>query len=287
MSALSAAASKEDGDIIKTLQARVADLEAQLYAVGAGGVGSTVARQDHPEQRLDMVPAGWKLVPVEPTEEMRDAGKDAHYEAETRTSDSDAWSLTGFAHRAVRASYIYRAMLAAAPQPPVVEQQFDSDMVSVPRSLLGAACAAINRQQDAPKVLEQLRRYTAGDLSKSAVEQPQVEQEPLFWYRPRSDGMYEGPLHKSQIERVRKESGGWVPLYTHPQPKREPLDTDTWPEYPAPSVRPVYATSANTKSVRDGFEVGGYEKTPPLFTKSQLYDYALNVLRAHGIGGAA
>lgn len=39
MSALSAAASKEDGDTIKNLQARVADLEAQLYAVGAGGVG--------------------------------------------------------------------------------------------------------------------------------------------------------------------------------------------------------------------------------------------------------
>ena len=123
MSALSAAAQDEDGDTIKNLQARVADLEAQLYAVGAGGVGSTVARQDHPEQHLDMVPAGWKLVPVEPTEEMRDAGKDAHYEAETRTSDSDAWSLTGFAHRAVRASYVYRAMLAAAPQPPVVEQE--------------------------------------------------------------------------------------------------------------------------------------------------------------------
>ena len=39
MSAFSAAAQDEDGDIIKTLQARVADLEAQLYAVGAGGVG--------------------------------------------------------------------------------------------------------------------------------------------------------------------------------------------------------------------------------------------------------
>ena len=39
MSAFSAAASDEDGDEIKTLQARVADLEAQLYAVGAGGVG--------------------------------------------------------------------------------------------------------------------------------------------------------------------------------------------------------------------------------------------------------
>ena len=42
----------------------------------------------------------------------------------------------------------------------------------------------------------------------------QGEQEPIFWYRPMVDGLYEGPLHKSQIERVRKESGGWVPLYT-------------------------------------------------------------------------
>ena len=40
-----------------------------------------------------------------------------------------------------------------------------------------------------------------------------LEQEPLFWYRPRSDGLYEGPIHNAQIERVRKESGGWVPLY--------------------------------------------------------------------------
>ena len=39
MSAFSAAAQDEDGDIISALRARVADLEAQLYAVGAGGVG--------------------------------------------------------------------------------------------------------------------------------------------------------------------------------------------------------------------------------------------------------
>ena len=37
-------------------------------------------------------------------------------------------------------------------------------------------------------------------------------QEPLFWYRPRSDGMYEGPIHNAQIEQVRKQSGAWVPL---------------------------------------------------------------------------
>lgn len=108
--------------------------------------------QDHPEQHLDMVPEGWKLVPVKPTEDMLNAV---------------AWpgcAATDWEH-----------MLAAAPQPPTAEKS-------------------------------------------SGVEQPQGEQEPLFWYRPRRDGLYEGPLHKSQIERVRKESGGWVPLYTRPQP---------------------------------------------------------------------
>ena len=49
MSALSAAASKEDGDTIKNLQARVADLEAQLYAVGAGGVGKMEQLQSVPD----------------------------------------------------------------------------------------------------------------------------------------------------------------------------------------------------------------------------------------------
>lgn len=39
------------------------------------------------------------------------------------------------------------------------------DVVLVPRGLLGAACAAIDKQRDAPKTLAQLQRYTTGDLS--------------------------------------------------------------------------------------------------------------------------
>jgi len=39
-------------------------------------------------------------------------------------------------------------------------------------------------------------------------------QEPVFWYRPCSNGMYEGPIHNAQIEEVRKQSGAWVPLVT-------------------------------------------------------------------------
>lgn len=45
-----------------------------------------------------------------------------------------------------------------------------------------------------------------------------MSQEPLFWYRPRSDGGYEGPLHNGQIEDVRKASGAWVPLFAGAAP---------------------------------------------------------------------
>lgn len=45
------------------------------------------------------------------------------------------------------------------------------DPVTVPRGLLGAACAAIDRKHDAPKTLAALRRYTVGDLSATTPNQ--------------------------------------------------------------------------------------------------------------------
>ena len=137
------------------------------------------------------VPPGWQLVPVEPTPEML---------------GSTLWPSW--------AAIDYQRMLAAAPQPPVVEQS-DGDTVPVPRSLLGAACAAINLKRAAPKVLEQLRRYTFGDLSKPPV----VEQEPVAW-----SVMQNGEICWDADYPFSNEPG-WsdsdqecVPLYTHPQP---------------------------------------------------------------------
>lgn len=43
----------------------------------------------------------------------------------------------------------------------------DDDMVSIPRGLIGAACSAIDKKRDAPKVLAELRRYTTGDLASA------------------------------------------------------------------------------------------------------------------------
>jgi len=62
----------------------------------------------------------------------------------------------------------------------------------------------------------------AGDSYESVLRQygfieAQPMREPLFWYRPRSDGMYEGPIHNAQIDCVRKESGAWRPLFTSSQ----------------------------------------------------------------------
>ena len=39
------------------------------------------------------------------------------------------------------------------------------------------------------------------------------ERKSVAWFRPRSDGGYEGPIMDSAIEDIRKKSGAWVPLY--------------------------------------------------------------------------
>lgn len=44
-------------DQITQLQARIADLEAQLYAIGAGGVGASIQPQAQP----DTAPAAWAI----------------------------------------------------------------------------------------------------------------------------------------------------------------------------------------------------------------------------------
>jgi hypothetical protein len=63
-------------------------------------------------------------------------------------------------------------------------------------------------------------------LSAAPSQQATAQGEPMFWVRLCSDGMYEGPIHHKQIERVRQQSGAWTPLYTHPQQASEPMTDD-------------------------------------------------------------
>jgi len=55
------------------------------------------------------------------------------------------------------------------------------------------------------------------ELRKALDAELQQAVEPMFWVRMvGSDGGYEGPIHNAGIERVRKLSGAWAPLYLHP-----------------------------------------------------------------------
>ena len=64
------------------------------------------------------VPEGWKLVPVQPTVEMMDAGGAATRRCYQHLNKGE-----------VMCSYVYRHMLAAAPQPASVELEPLSDYV--------------------------------------------------------------------------------------------------------------------------------------------------------------
>ncbi|MEG6300919.1 DUF551 domain-containing protein [Enterobacter hormaechei] len=51
---------------------------------------------------------------------------------------------------------------------------------------------------------------TSGMMPK--LEAVSVCNPPLFWVRVKSDGGYDGPIHDSKMEDVRKKSGEWLPL---------------------------------------------------------------------------
>lgn len=61
-------------------------------------------------------------------------------------------------------------------------------------------------------------------ISRAALAAQQAE--PVFWYRPvGEDGGYEGPIHNASIERVRRLSGAWHPLYPHAPQPAQPVAT--------------------------------------------------------------
>lgn len=55
---------------------------------------------------------------------------------------------------------------------------------------------------------------------------------------------------------------------------------NTLPTLPEPAARETYATASNTDSVRQGYEMGGYVKSPDLYTAAQMREYAAAALAA-------
>lgn len=90
---------------------RIDVLEAQLEAVGAGGVSLV--------RPSEIAPAGYVLVPLEPTAEMIvngfESAPDPHFTKEVAWDEYER--MTGCQQAAHRAKLCWTAMLAAAPQP--------------------------------------------------------------------------------------------------------------------------------------------------------------------------
>ena len=134
---------------------------------------------DHPQNHVpdagNMVTAGWKLVPVEPTRDMLTTWIKAPVVSNTTAPD------------------LYRSMLNTAPKPPTVKHSL-------------------------------------------TVEQPQVEQEPVAKV-VLTEQLGLPCLQWLDLDRQFDFKGGEL-LYTHPQPKRDPLTDEeinkinrstTWP----------------------------------------------------------
>jgi hypothetical protein len=75
------------------------------------------------------------------------------------------------------------------------------------------------------------------DALRAKIERME-RQEPVFWYRKRSDGAYEGPIHNGNIEETRKQSGAWHPLYTLPGAQPAPIIPEGWK--PIPEKHPTF-----------------------------------------------
>lgn len=121
-------------------------LEAMTAAMGAGpykhrcsdAAEALRAAFEQPQNHVpdvgNMVQSGWNLVPVEPTEEMLRAGCGSESPAMFRESlrrETDGQKTVEMVEKIIQRNLnSYRAMLAAAPQPPVVEQHTDDAAVN-------------------------------------------------------------------------------------------------------------------------------------------------------------
>ena len=127
----------------------------------------------------------------------------------------------------------------------------DTITITIPRSAVEQALAALKYEKDANNPLD-WHHDRIMDSLRAALEQPQVEQEPVAW------------IHKeTRLLRLDGRKGGdfddkhWQPLYTRPQPPRQPLTDE--------QIDAVYGDTV------------GYS----------YIEFARAIERAHGIGGNA
>lgn len=157
------------------------------------------------------------------------------------------------------------------------------DLVMVPRGLLGAACAAIDRQKRSENTLAQLRRYTVGDMSQP----PAGEQKPVGFMSAQQLPLIADPGAEGGVYiPIRKTPAGLLTLalYTAPQPEQVAQDSARldWLDNQNLHRRmgwEVQTAPAGNVVVRTVIFVGG---KPPAPIRE-----AIDAVRARGEGGAA
>ena len=199
---------------------------AELEAVGAGGVQALSA--------APAVPAGWKLVPVEPTDEMLKAADDR----------DDEYTLRSFGpgvQRVMQGPYDhYCAMLAASPTPPAEQQAAPKaapgEQNTVPAEWLEqayregwAAC------RDAETIGEEAEDWAFGNSTansrmidaQQAAPQQEAQEPVAYVHVPHST--VEGKVRPVvSFEKYQQDYADGIystriPLYAAPQPAPAPL----------------------------------------------------------------
>lgn len=107
----------------------------------------------------------------------------------------------------------YLAEIQGGTGPEVWDKEIDISA----SSFMDAAVQAYSKAQELGGFVTSLFQ-TDDDAAQAPRSQHDTRQEPVFWYRPRSDGGFEGPIHNSALEDVRKASGAWVGLYVDHSP---------------------------------------------------------------------
>lgn len=199
--------------------------------------------QNHVPDVGNMVQAGWKLVPVEPTVEMMDAGGAATRRCYQHLNKGE-----------VMCSYVYRHMLDAAPQPQVdpepvtllrfntwssnegdswydcpTDAQIIEDVFGGETPMVGAEyevsagwrCVTATYRitwvsENGDCEAECISHPQENASSASTPRQPQVEQAPVAVVDFTTGGWRE------IVDAMRTLPDG-AQLYTHPQARREPL----------------------------------------------------------------
>ena len=117
--------------------------------------------------------------------------------------------------------------------------------------------------------------HAAMSKLQASLAQPEQEQETIYLFRRKGQDDFVTCNQERYNEFSDHRLFEVKTLYTSP-PEREWVGlTEDEVEYPHPPAKsPVYATAINTESVRNGFEMSGYQKESGYYSEEQLDEFA-------------